>query len=316
MKKQIFLILLVCAMLLSACTSGETKTSEGKAETGKTISDSRGQDLHIDGTPKKVVALSSSWVDLWKISGGEVIGTTLDGKVNPSLNLDDNVSNVGTIKDPNLESILKLKPDLVILSKDIPSHVNIAKSLDEAKVNTYVVKIENMNEYLDTLKNFTRLTGKTENYKKYGTDIEKEVKTLLRDIPNKGEEKSALVLRAFSTGVKPKADGHVVCSILEDIGIKNIAKNKDFPLDDISMEAIMDKNPDFIFIVPMGDEDKAKDALKKSLSDDPAWNTLDAVKKGKVIILEKNLYNSKPNERWAEAYEKLLEITYPEQFKK
>ena len=44
-----------------------------------------------------------------------------------------------------------------------------------------------------------------------------------------------------------------------------------------------------------------------------SWNELGAVKNGQVHVLDKHLYNLKPNARWAEAYEELEKILYPEQ---
>jgi len=38
-----------------------------------------------------------------------------------------------------------------------------------------------------------------------------------------------------------------------------------------------------------------------------AWQTLDAVKNGRLYVMDKTLFNLKPNERWAEAYEELYE---------
>lgn len=46
--------------------------------------------------------------------------------------------------------------------------------------------------------------------------------------------------------------------------------------------------------------------------ENPLWNEMDAVKNGQVHILDKHLYNLKPNARWAEAVEKLAEILYGE----
>ena len=40
----------------------------------------------------------------------------------------------------------------------------------------------------------------------------------------------------------------------------------------------------------------------------PAWKQLSAVKNGHVYFMDKNLYNLKPNHRWAEAYRGLWEI--------
>ena len=48
--------------------------------------------------------------------------------------------------------------------------------------------------------------------------------------------------------------------------------------------------------------------IENLIKEQPAWNSLNAVKEGRMIYLDKQLYNFKPNDRWAEAYEKLEEV--------
>ena len=43
----------------------------------------------------------------------------------------------------------------------------------------------------------------------------------------------------------------------------------------------------------------------------PAWQSLTAVREGRYHVMDHKLYNLKPNGRWAEAYETLADILYP-----
>ena len=58
----------------------------------------------------------------------------------------------------------------------------------------------------------------------------------------------------------------------------------------------------------MGDEDAAKKNLSKTMEENPAWGKLDAVAQNRLHIMEKKLFNLKPNANWAKAYEELVEI--------
>lgn len=73
------------------------------------------------------------------------------------------------------------------------------------------------------------------------------------------------------------------------------------------------QNPEYILIVQSGDDlEGTKQNIEDMFSENPLWNELDAVKNGQVHILDKHLYNLKPNARWAEAYENLAGILYGE----
>lgn len=96
---------------------------------------------------------------------------------------------------------------------------------------------------------------------------------------------TALFLRAFSTGVKVKARDHVVCDILADIGADNVAAGNP-ALEELSLEAIVAADPQFLFVVTMGsDEEKALAAFDALLASNPAVDTLTAVQEGRVYVL-------------------------------
>jgi len=60
------------------------------------------------------------------------------------------------------------------------------------------------------------------------------------------------------------------------------------------------------------DLEKITEKLKSDVQDNPAWASLTAVKEGRYIVLPKNLYLYKPNDKYPEAYEGLAKMLYPE----
>ena len=99
--------------------------------------------------------------------------------------------------------------------------------------------------------------------------------------------------------------------MLADLGCINIADDDDSLLDDLSMEAIIAADPDFIFVTTQGkDASAVLQNIEETLLDNPAWSKLTAVKQERYYILEKELYNLKTNARWGEAYQKLADILY------
>lgn len=80
------------------------------------------------------------------------------------------------------------------------------------------------------------------------------------------------------------------------------------------MEAILQEDPEYIFIVAQGtDREGIEEGIKETLFADPAWNNLAAVSEGNCYFLDQSLYNLKPNARWGEAYVQLAQIIYHEQ---
>ena len=123
-----------------------------------------------------------------------------------------------------------------------------------------------------------------------------------------------LLIRAFSSGIKAKTDDELAGAILKDLGAHNIADDHPSMLEDLSMEEVIAADPAYIFVTTMGDEQKALDYLNGLTEENPAWSELTAVKEGRYIVLPKDLFHYKPNNRWGESYQYLGEILYPTLF--
>ena len=91
----------------------------------------------------------------------------------------------------------------------------------------------------------------------------------------------------------------------------NIADNAPILLDGLSIEEIIDADPDYIFISTMGDEEAAKEYMDSVLAE-PTWQSLTAVQTGNYSYLPKDLFQFKPNNRWDEAYAFLAGLLYGE----
>lgn len=107
---------------------------------------------------------------------------------------------------------------------------------------------------------------------------------------------------------------NVLGEMLANLDCDNIADSENSLLEQLGMEAILESDPDYIFVVlQSADPADAQKVLESTLLQNPAWNTLRAVREGRYYVMDPGLYNLKPNERWGEAYEKLADILYPVQ---
>ena len=81
------------------------------------------------------------------------------------------------------------------------------------------------------------------------------------------------------------------------------------PAPQVQMERIMEIDPDYIFVIPMGnDEEAIRRNLQKSVESNPAWSGLTAVMEGRYILLPGDKFLYKPNAAWADSYEYLAQL--------
>ena len=319
--KRLYIFIVILVLFLTGCakTTAPAASSAPESPTNRTMTDSTGAEVSVTLSPKSVVALSASLAELWLEAGGKITGTTSDTLEKGRLDISrieqtdlSAVQNVGAVSEPSAELILALKPDFVILSASMSGHKAAAKVLEEAHVPFYFADADSFSDYLEVFKDFTDLTDRADLYEKYGQAQKVSVDKMLQAVSSE-KKPTALALRAFSSGVSAKAAGTVLTNILDSIGVTNIASNDKALVENLSLEKVVEDNPDYIFIVYMGQEtEKTENYLHQNLYADPVWGTLSAVHENRIIILPQDLFHFKPNGRWEEAYSYLLKILYPQ----
>lgn len=311
MKKR--LLAMLCAAVLLAGCAGKAPAEEAMPGDGEiTFTDDLGRDITLDA-PERVAALTGSFADLWCLAGGKETLTAAAGDAWTSfdLGLSKEVTNLGAIKQPNLELLLAAQPDLVLASSNTAAQVEMLDTLERMGLKTAYFNVTNFEEYLDMLEICTRLTGDMEAYQTYGAALEQQIERARAQAD--GSKPTVLYIRATGSSCKVKNSRDTVLGeMLADLDCVNIADNHDTLLEQLSIEAIMRADPAYIFAVLQGaDSAKAEKTLERTLLTNPAWKSLTAVREGRFYVLEHELYNLKPNARWGEAYEKLADILYP-----
>lgn len=297
MRKR--LCLLCIALLLLPSIAG----AEGAA-----LVDDRGAAIPATA-PQRVVSLYGSYAEAWAQAGGTLVGATEDAVSERGMDL-GTAQIIGTTKAPNLERILALDPDLVILSLDIAAQVSAAEVLEAAGVPCAAFRVDTWQDYARMMDVFTALTGRRDLYEAIIPPMQAAIGETIASAQAQSAP-TVLLLRAYSTGVKAKADDNLAGAMLEDLGCINIAGKQPSLLEELTLEAIVVEDPDCIFISVMGgDEEAALAVVEETLGQNPAWQGLTAVKEGRVYVLPRDLFHYKPNARWAESYAFLYELLF------
>ena len=295
--------------VLSGC--GEKKT-ESEPSASVSFTDDLGRDVTVNKNPKRVAALLGSFADTWVLAGGNLCAAAKDAWDDFGLQLNDAV-NLGGAHSPSLEALLSANPDFVIASASTSADVEMKESLQNAGITVAYFDVDSFEDYLNMLKICTDITGRKDLYQKNGLDIQKQIEDIKSRFAaaNLSEEKkTVLMLRTSATSVKAKgSEGTILGEMLKDLGCVNIADSDKSLLENLSVERIIAGEPYRIFTVTMGDDTAAAtDNLKRMMEENPAWGKLEAVKQNRLNVMDRRLFNLKPNANWAKAYETLTEI--------
>ena len=308
---RIWTIVLCLAMVgcvLASCDTNHAESSDSII----TFNDALGRTVSLQKEPERVAALIGSFADVWLLSGGTVCATVDDAWDDFGLELPD-VVNIGGAHSPNLELLLSADPDFVIASASTSSNVEMKEILEAAGITVAYFDVDNFYDYMDMLAIFTEITGRKDLFEQHGLALQKQIEQIKAEFaesPLSDEERTVLLLRAHSGSVKAKgSEGTILGEMLADLGCINIADSDTALLDAISIESIIRQEPHHIFVVTMGnDTEKAMRNLHQMMDENPAWGILDAVTEGRIYVMDRKLFNIKPNARWAESYETLSQL--------
>lgn len=297
MKKLIAFMAVILALLLLACSDA----NGGDAD----FTDSLGREVSV-ASCSRVAVLSGSLCDAWLLAGGNVTAVTSDAPELP-ITLPEDVIMLGSMKTPNIELLADSEIDFAIMSGNLSGQTSLDGALTSLGIAHAYFNVETFADYAAMMKIFTDITGRADLYAKYVADIGDDIAAQLAR--SDGSKPTVLFLRAFSGGVKAKgSEDSMTGAMLKELDCVNVCDGG--ITGDISTEAIVTLDPDFIFVTFMGEEAEARETLEALITSNRAWEGLTAVKEGRFHTLPKELFQNKPNARWAESYRILADYLY------
>ncbi|UNK16803.1 siderophore ABC transporter substrate-binding protein [Paenibacillus sp. N3/727] len=297
MKKMLMLFMVsLLTLALAACGSDEKRTgaSGNKEEaTGDkmTIKHELGE-TEITKNPQKIVVFDFGVLDSLDKLGVEVTGVP-QKNVPPYMSKysEGKYENVGGLKEPDFEKINKISPDLIIISG---RQSDAYKELSEIAPTIYmgVDTTKYMDSFKENMNTLGQIFGKESQVKEELATIDKDIEALNDKVKATG--KNALIILANEGKISAYGPGSRF-GILHDVfgftavdpGIEISTHGKD-----ISSEYIVEKNPDYLFVVDRGavvttggEASGAKDVVENELV-----KTTNAYKEGNIVYLDPNYW--------------------------
>lgn len=292
----------------------ETSDTPATAPAEYTFTDDAGASVTVSN-PQRVVACMGSFANIWELAGGTLVGASDDAFASYDLT-SENVAKIGDFSNINLESLIALDPDFVIMTSGSggrggdSSQLDHKAALEASGIPVAYFEVSTLDDYLRMLRICCDITGRDDLYAENGEAVAGAIDRIVQDVPE-GSAPSVLLMTTFSGGVRVQNSGTMTGTMLAALGAKNIADENPSLLKDLNMESVIERNPDYIFIVPMGNNaEAAQAALKKLTDENPAWATLSAVEQGRCIMLDAPHFLYKPNSNWDESYQILFDALY------
>lgn len=289
----------MCVMLLATLGAGCTQLSSNQTTQsgGITVTDDAGRTVTIAQTPNRIVSLAPSITeDLYALGlGDKVVGTTTYCNYPPAAN---NTTKVGGFGTPSMETIVSLKPDIVFSSS--LNNETVIKALESFGIPTVVIEPKDLSGILDNLSLIGKTTGTTGNSSALVANLTQRLNK--SNAMNNATQTRVLYLVWWEPPTSAGADTFEG-DIIARAGATNIAKLANVSgYGTMSKESVVALNPSVIIA-----NSAMNSTVIEQIKSDPALATVDAIKNGKVFILNSDVI-SRPGPRAFDAMDQIIEM--------
>lgn len=292
---------LMFVLLLSACNITKEET-----EYPLTYKDYFGNSVEIKESVNKIVSLTPNITELLYSLELEdkIVGRTDYCDYPESVN---EIKSVGTITEPNLETIVSLEPDIVIT--DGMQSEEVLDSIRNAGITVVVVRnntsLEGTYKIIEDLGLITNTQNKA---KDLISDMKKDIEKLAKSVSDINDDDKKTVYYSVDMGeygLYTSGKDTYINSLLESAGLINIATDMEGWT--YSLEKLIEHDPDYIIV---SKNYGAKDFI---LNYEPVKD-LTAVKNNNIIEVEEDIFDRQTT-RNVNAIEYLIETIYGKEVK-
>jgi len=326
---KLTIIMAIFALMLTACGDPSSEVTEpetdGSDETSTVeITDSHGT-ITVPVNPKNVVALDNRTFETlsdWGIELAAAPKGVMPGD-SPYVE-DDSVEDIGNHREPDLEVIAAVDPELVIIGQRFASFYDDIKNIVP---NATIIDLNfDVSEEADTpgenlvngLKDSTIALGqifdKNEEAEKLVADFDKSIEDV-KSTYNETDTVMSVVVSGGDIGFAAPYSGRVWGPMYEIFGwvpaLEIDDVSSDHKGDDVSVEAIAQSNPDWIFVL---DRDAAisstSDAVPAQdvIDNSPALQNTSAVTEEKIVYAPDDTYTNESIQTYQELFEGLANV--------
>ena len=272
----------------STASSGEEKP---ETITVKSLNANREEvDLEVPYDPERIAILDMACLDIIDSLG---VGDRVVGSAGTSLDYlqdyvtDQNIENLGTIKEADMEAVMACEPDVIFIGGRLSSSYDALSEIAPVvylSTDTEIGVVESVRKNASTI---AAMFGLEDQVDELMVDFDERIETLAAF----AKGKTAIVGMCTSGSFNVLGNDGRCSMIGREIGFENVGVDANVDTsthgNEASFEYVVEKNPDYIFVM---DRDAAIGTDGAQLAQDIMENELvqgtDAYKNGQLVYLE------------------------------
>lgn len=272
-----------------------------------TATDDRPRTITLSASPKRIVSLAPATTEYLYAAGlgDRVVGISDYCKFPPSV---EGKRRVGSLTNPSLETIVALKPDLVVAAKLNP--LEALDRIEALKIPVFGTDPKTLNAVLGCIARLARIGGTEKLAAEQLKPIRDRLARVKRQMAGLNPDHRPRVFYLLETDpIFTAGKGSIVDECIGLAGGLNLAADLPKPWGNFSMETLVARDPEVLIVV--GDDPVA--AVRRVTEQEPKFQLLTAVKKNRIIAFTSDFLGN-PTPRAVEGMEKLAKFLHPQIF--
>lgn len=302
-------ILMIITFLIAGCSKDNNQNRESTENTYNeskdypmTVTDSYERKVEIEKEPFKVISIAPNITEIiFALNKGDrLVGRTEYCDYPKEV---FNIPSIGSLKEPSIEKILDLDPDVVIASTHFQKET--LEKLEDMGVKVLVLYgQESFEGVYETVEKVGLVLNSSKEAQNIITGMKKKVEDVQNKVKDKPKPEVYYVVGFGKGGDYTAGKDTFINQMIQMAGGKNVA-------DDVegwsySIERLLEKDPQMLICSKYNN---AKEGIKGT----NGYNELEAVKKGNVFEIDNNLLD-RQGTRLGDGLVELAKIIHPEVF--
>lgn len=264
--------------------------------------DDAGRNIYLAKPPSRIVSLAPSLTEMiYAIgAGAQLVGVTEFCDFPPEAASKVKIG----YANPNLESVLALRPDLVLAPKEF-LRPDVVAALDQLKVPLFVVAANTVEDILAQLGTLGRLLDHSAEASALTLELRRQLAGIKSQMERVDPVRVLYVLN--SQPLITVGPGSYIDQVITLAGGLNVAGKAATPYPRLSMETVLVEDPEVV-IFPVGQAEGISESEQAMWRQ---WSGMTAIKRGRVHQIPASVLN-RPGPRIVLALKTLAGLLHPE----
>ena len=272
------------------------------------MTDDLGREVVIEEEPERIVSLAPSLTEKIYALGLEdrLVAVTEQDNYPPEV---EEKAQVGTTREPNLEKIVELDPDLILAASVNPREK--VSHMEELGFKVVGLDARTLEGVIDNISRVGELTGSREEAEELTAELRGRKEDVISRVEGLSEEESPKVFyEVWRDPLTTAGPGTFINNIIKTAGGVNIAEDAEQQWPQYSLEVLFDKNPEVYLTTSHSWEEEV---TKESVKERDNFQQIKAVEEGRIYVLNPDIIN-RPGPRAIDALEQIAKALHPELF--